>query len=229
MSSAVHFRGIDAILQAFQNKGIPYFAVSSGKQIIHKNATSEDMDEAAAELENFLRMLNQGSNAVYTLKIYEDIPKAGIKENTPADYSLNFRLNFDTMMPDASQIASYNNRNDQYQNIMAAIAALNARIDEVEEEDDDEEDEQPQTVAGFLNGMIQRPEVQQMIMSGVMNFFNKSTPTAMAGFDDDKLDQAILILKANDDKLGDDLMKLAQLAQNNPAQFNMLLGMLRQM
>jgi hypothetical protein len=52
---------------------------------------------------------------------------------------------------------------------------------------------------------------------------------ALAGVDDngDKLGTALQILKAADPELEDDLMRLAILAQQDPAQFNFLIKMLR--
>lgn len=235
MSKAVHFRGINNIVESFISKGIPFFVVADGKNHLHKNESDDDIESAAAELQSFLIKLNQASNAVYTLKIYEVIPKGGIKENTPADYSLNFRLNLESMLPAPDQLGSIQSRNENHNQLMNAIAALNARIDAMESDDDlddDDLDDQPQGITGAIGSMLAKPEVQTMLLNGFMNLFSnlsQKKPQAMAGVNDDQLQTALSILSECDDQLADDLMKLAKIAKSNPAQFQMLLSMLRSM
>lgn len=232
MSKAVHFRGINKVVDAFVKKGIPYFVIADGKNHLHKNETDDDIETAAAELQSFLMMLNEASNAVYTIKIYENVPKGGIKENTAADYSLNFRMNVESMLPAPDQIGAMQSRAEQHNQLMNAISAINARIDAMEAEDDeDDEDDQPSGITGTIGAMLAKPEIQSMLLNGFMNFFSnmQSKPKAMAGAADDQLSEAIKILNQFDDQLPDDLMKLAKIAQSNPNQFAMLLSMLRSM
>jgi hypothetical protein len=245
MAKAVHFHGVENIVEAFENKGIPFFAVVSDKCIIHKNATNADMTEAGAELQQFLEMLNNASNAVYTLKIFETVPTGGIKENTPADYSLNFRLNLPDMLPEhAGRQKYYEARSSQSNEILSEIKALNKRIDDMEKEDEDDE---PQGISGIFNStvntLIQNPEVQQMIAGKLIGFLGNLTggqPAAIAGVpgtqetiaDDvqEKIDTAIQTIADNTPggavSLCQKLEKLAAMSVSNPGQFQMLLKML---
>lgn len=246
---AVHFHGIEKIVQAFESKGLPLFAVFSGKQLIHKQQDQKaNIGDAAAELEQFLTMLNNSSNAIYTLKIYEEVPKGGIKENTPADYSLNFRLN----LPDQllTRENYYINKQNEQNEILSELKALHARLDKIEADevdDDDDEVEQPQSIAGIANnalaGMLNNPEIQQMLaqkLAGfVGNLFNasgKPAPAAIAGIPQDqseaeiKIDAAIDVLidktKGGAEVVANKLTALANIAQTNPVQYDMIINML---
>lgn len=227
MSSAVHFTGIDNTVDAFIKKGIPYFAVVSGKQIIHKNQDETSVEAAAIELENFLNMLNNGSNAIYTLRIYETLENGKITDKTPCDYGLNFRLNIDSMTVGNSRLAYHENRNallGTNNEILNKLSVMEARLQAMEEEDEEPED--------MISGLIKNPEIQTMLM-GMLTSFLKPTatgtvkPTAIAGISENKLSEALEILKQHDPHIDEDLMKLAEIAVNNPNQFQMLLKMLR--
>lgn len=236
--AAVHFTNKDALVDAFRNKRIPYFAVVSGSQIIHKNQTLDDMEDAATELDNFLDMLNQGSNAVYTLRIYEQVPSGGIKDKTAADYGLNFRLNIEGMLPEPSRIAYLRNRDDYDKKLMDRLDAIEAKINGVP--DDDGEDEQPAAtgIAGVLNGLINNPAIQQALVSRLIglvdkilppvNNFPMNTAPAISGIGEKEqtLNDALTILRKHCPDLENKLLALAQLAEQEPAQFQMLIKML---
>lgn len=226
MSSAVHFTGIDNTVDAFIKKGIPYFAVVSGKQIIHKNQDETSVEAAAIELENFLNMLNTGSNAIYTLRIYESLENGKITDKTPCDYGLNFRLNIDSMTVGNSRLAYHENRNallGTNNEILSKLSAMEARLEAMEE--DEEENEDPD----MISGLMKNPEIQGMLVGMLTNFLQPKSvkPTAIAGISENKLSEAIEILKQHDPHIDEDLMKLAEIAVNNPGQFQMLLKMLR--
>ena len=238
--AAVHFTSKDAIVDAFRNKRIPYFAVVSGSQIIHKNQTIADVDVAADELETFLSMLNEGSNAVYTLRIFEEIPKGGIKDKTPADYGLNFRLNIEGMLPEPSRIAYLRNRDDYDKQLMSRLDAIEAKINGVDDEEEAEEEPAKNGMIGVINGLIQNPQIQQAIVSRLIGFIDKILPPvqnqnfmsnvapAINGIAEDqqKLDEALTILRKHCPNLEDKLLALANLAEAEPAQFQMLIKML---
>ena len=236
--AAVHFTNKESLVDAFRNKGIPYFAVVSGSLIIHKNQKIDDVEDAATELDSFLDMLNQGSNAVYVLRIYEAVPSGGIKDKTPADYGLNFRLNIDGMLPEPSRIAYLKNRDDYDKRLMERLEAIEAKINGVD--DEDAEDEQPaQTgLAGVLNGLISNPAIQQALISRLIGLVDKFlppvNPTIMSGSpaingineEQKTLDNALTILRKHCPNLEEKLMALANLAEAEPAQFQMLIKML---
>jgi len=122
--------------------------------------------------------------------------------------------------------------NSEVASLKAEIAALKMRLEQEDiDEDDNEDDEEPPS---FISGLMNNPQVQAMILSSLSGILNPQTKvTNVAGVSDvnedqeTKIDQAIEILLQYDDKLGDDLLLLSDLAKNDSMQFNFLLKMLR--
>lgn len=241
MSSAVQYTGINNVLRAIENIDIPYFAVFSGKALIFKNPAFGDngideTGEAVNILQSFLEGLNQGSNAIYTLKLYEAIPAGGITDKTPANYSINFRLNLEGMdrLP---QSVSAENRNNTNSEILSELRALRMRVDEMEKE---EPEEKP---AGILGALLNNEAVLNMLVASVAgigaHFLEKlnikpinNVAMPINGIDQEptehqKITKAIEVLSQSDPNLGDHLLILAKMSLDNPSQFNWLLGMLK--
>lgn len=224
----VHFWGIENVAEAFTNKGLPYFAVISGKKIIHKNQEIEDINEAAENLTSFLNMLNSASSDIYTLNIYEQVPAGGIKSNTAEDYGLNFKLN-DLPLPASKYFEAREqtkaDRQNKWDELFSRISAIEQKL---QEEDEDEEEEEDNSINGVFNSLLAKPEVQGAILNFVGNMFTPQTkkPGAIAGVPG-SLEDSITILKKYDPNLEEDLKLLADMAVNNTAQFNFLLTMLR--
>lgn len=85
MSKFIQFKGIDDVLQAYENRKVNAWAIFSGRQFINKG-----LDKAT--LEAFLMLLEE-STETYTLKVYEDVNTTKlIKEKTECDGSFNFVL-----------------------------------------------------------------------------------------------------------------------------------------
>jgi len=241
MSSAVQYTGINNVLRAIENIDIPYFAVFSGKALIFKNPAFGDngideTGEAVNILQSFLEGLNQGSNAIYTLKLYEAIPAGGITDKTPANYSINFRLNLEGMdrLP---QSVSAENRNNINSEILSELRALRMRVDEMEKE---EPEEKP---AGILGALLSNEAALNTLVASVAgiaaHFMNKlaikpinNVSMPINGIDQEpteqqKINKAIEVLSKNDPNLGDHLLILAKISIDNPSQFTWLLGMLK--
>jgi len=95
-----------------------------------------------------------------------------------------------------------------------------------------------------LMGMIERPEIQNVLAQALGQFLGKvlnlnGKETVVNNFQkpqlnginmqDEKCMQAIEILKKHDPEIGDSLLKLAALAQTNPDYFKQLITMLKTM
>jgi len=87
-----------------------------------------------------------------------------------------------------------------------------------------------------LMGMLNSPQIQGVLANALAGFLSKtlniesSKPGAVLnGISDDKIAPAIEILKQHDPEIGESLYKLAMMAQNDPANFKMLLSMLKNM
>ena len=100
------------------------------------------------------------------------------------------------------------------------------------EDDEEEEEEEPET--NVLTGLLNNPQMQSMLMGVLANIMTPSKPQAVAGVreisensdENQKIETALEVLKANTPNLGDKLLKLADMATNNPGQYQMLIKML---
>lgn len=239
--AAVQYTGINNVLRAIENIDIPYFAVFSGKSLIFKNPAFGDIGidetgEAVNILQSFLEGLNQGSNAIYTLKLYETIPAGGITDKTPANYSINFRLNLEGMDKLPQRIEAENRQNVNSE-ILSELRALRMRVDEMENE---EPEEKP---SGILGALLNNEAVLNTLVASVAgiaaHFMNQlsikpinNVAMPINGIDQEpteqqKISKAIEVLSKSDPNLGDHLLILAKMSIDNPSQFTWLLGMLK--
>lgn len=126
-------------------------------------------------------------------------------------------------------IAGYGVSNQQAQinnEILNEIRALRAeRINELEADDEEEEEkEQPVTPSSILAGMLQQPQVQQMLIAMLGNIVSSFTaPKVQHVSGTQDMEQVIQTLFSKG-VTADDLAKLAAMPQ---AQISMLLTMLR--
>lgn len=241
--SSVQFTGIDNILEAFEANDIPYFGVFAGKSLIFKNPTRgeeaiTDTFEASELLRSFLYKLNKGSNAVYTLKLYENIPAGGITDKTPANFSINFRLNLEGMYLTQDKAAQYEQKQSQQAEILAELKALRMKVETMEGTDEEEEEKNPiigaltsnpelmnalvMAAVGAITGIISKfaPQQQPIKMQPAINGISEE-PT-----EQQKIEKAIEVLAASTPNLGDSLLILAKMSIDNPQQYKWLLGML---
>jgi hypothetical protein len=126
-------------------------------------------------------------------------------------------------------IAGYGVSNQQAQinnEILNEIRALRAeRLAEIDEEDEEtEEEEAPATPSSILAGMLQQPQVQQLLITALGNLvgnFARPRVQAVSGTQDIETTLQILFSKG---VTADDLAKLAAMPES---QITMLLSMLR--
>lgn len=146
--------------------------------------------------------------------------------------AITFQLNksvYSQMMP--QQMGYVNNQLlDEIRSLKAEISAIKMQ-QEMEEDMEEEEPEEENMLAGFMKN----PAIQSMIISQISSLFSpQQKVTHVAGVldgveseQDTKIDEAIERLKKHDETLGDDLLKLCEIAENDPMQWKMLLKMLR--
>jgi hypothetical protein len=181
----------------------------------------EKLQEALASV-----LSNPDNTNVYLLQILGNKGK-----KTEVLNSITFQLN------KAQSVMPYQSMGGYSPGLMEEIRAMRSELAAIKMkqdiEEDDEEDEPEDE--NFLAGFMKNPQVQTMILSQLSSLFQPQQKiTHVAGImdqseseQDDKIDEAIERLKKHDPLLGDDLLRLCEIAENDPMQWKMLLKMLR--
>jgi len=177
----------------------------------------EDKEEGAEKLENALNDIDNNNSEIYAI----------IVNNGKSTASRIFKVN--------SEITRHISGINQTATDPTLLALLNKQQEQLNEltsrfnAEDEEEEEKETGLMGLVNHELYGPMIATAISGIVNRLMPAPAPTALAGVpseQDEKISQAITILKNYDNNLGDHLLKLADIAQNNNAQFNMLLKML---
>jgi len=225
----------DAVLSyydQFDNAGYSVYAGhKQDAQSCRYTYTGEDKNIGREQLQDALSSIlsNPDNTNTYCIVI---LGQKGKK--IEAINSITFQLNkHQSLQPyQPQQMAGYQNQAliGELNSLKSQIAALQMKLDE----EDDEDEEEPEE--GGIAGFFRNPQMQNMLLQGLQNLLMPTTTkvTNMAGVmdgaasdQDAKIDEAIETLKQFDANLGDDLILLAQLALNDPSQFNFLIKMLR--
>ena len=236
MASSIQFRGIDAVVEAYSNRDVPAWSLWQGKQFMFKHE-GNDIAEGANQLHQTLEMLKDTSNAIYTLKVYEDWKQGQkIKNNTPDDGSFNFKIDGEAQVG-ATQY--YQSRNTE---MLAVLNKINDRLDTLEEEKEIEPEQENKL--GVIGDIISHPVLSPIIQGFVQSLLANATkrpeqsPAAspqatmqravLNGIDESeiRLNEALSVLKQHDDKLPEHLAKLAKIAASDKNTFNFLLSTL---
>lgn len=226
-SSSVQFKGIEGVCDAYENRNVIAWSLWQGKQFMFKYEGS-DIGEGAQNLRDTLQLLSESSNAIYTLKVYEDGGK--IKSNTPDDGSFNFKLNSEGQEITNSQYTSYKNSNE----IAERLARIEAKLLQEEQYEEDE----PESRLGLIGEIISHPTLQPIVQSFLSSLIGigknvgaSASPqmqrVSISGINDDAtLMAAITELKNHDTHLAEHLTKLATIAKESPDSFKFLLSTL---
>ena len=175
-SSAVHFRGLETALHAFQNRKAKGWAVFNNRQFLASDFAASD-DLAAASLESFLSMMDQPANvAVYTIKVYEELPKGETKRksNTPDDGSFNFRFNSEGVagMPTIGAAGNYE--------MMQFLKRMDDRLLKLEDTEPIESEPEQKSMLGQIREVLELPGVQA-IVSGIFQKIAGGAAPSLAG------------------------------------------------
>lgn len=175
---AVHFRGRGVAIQAFENRNSKAWALFTGKQFL-ASFVAADTDSAAAALDQYLDLMDQPGNvAVYTLKVYDDIPADGkIKSNTADDGSFNFRLH----EPSGSQATPGISGASGNWEMMQLLKKMDARIDELEKPLPDDKEPEEKNLIGQIKGFLEIPGMQALISGLVQKLTGSSSPAPALG------------------------------------------------
>ena len=207
--AAVQFWGVDNVINAYNLRGVETWALfQTQKNMLHKGNDSDSLKE-------FLNSLWQDSTAVYTLQFY-DCDVTEVKPGMQNDGSFNFRLN----EPESSTSTRVGSSKETL--ILSELNALKLKFEELEFDEPENEPDMFERI----NGLLEKPAIVGLInkLTG-LNMQPIAKVGNVPGSVDD-IDKAIAILKTKDPYLGTHLLKLANMATNNPANFTFLLNTL---
>lgn len=224
MASSIQFKGIDGVINAYENRKVAAWSLWQGKQFMFKYE-GNDLEQGAEQLQATLDLLAESTNAIYTLKVYEDLPGHKIKSNTPDDGSFNFKINGDEQAITQNQYGVIRNNNA----IADRLTAIEQKLNEQEEYVDVPEENK----LGVIGDIISHPVIQPFVSQIIAALFAKKSDApappqmqrvAISGINDDaEITAAIADLKQYDGQLAAHLVKLAALAKSSPDSFKFLL------
>ncbi len=229
-------QGIDKALSKYEKKGTIFFALYCGNDkfplVNGLNGRWDEISDCVEELKEYFEDITPDHKKVYSIIFYENAVKPDAKGKI-SEFPEG-SIKFVTSNPEQIQeyISGYNQRQQNYVGnynnaILSRLEAIEQKISN-DQDDQDETQPEPQGLAGIVNN----PEFQTMIVSYIGAIVDRIIPikkqsVAINGVDDNKLETALSILKKHDPELENDLMILADMAENNPGQFKFLISMLR--
>lgn len=144
MGMTVQFNNKESVLKAYDSRNVEAWSLFQNKQFLFKGL-------GISELENVLTAISEGgTNAIYTLKVYEGIDNPElIKSKTDDDGSFNFRLNSDNQEMSASQLTSYR--------------LINERLSKLEQEPEIDNEEIEVNEKSIVGEILGNPAIAALI------------------------------------------------------------------
>lgn len=208
--------GVNALMEWFDDHAEqPYYSVWRGRNLSF-SWNNDDMEAGRLKLLNDISFAEHNNvSEVLTLKLHNKKDKSGyITSSTPTYGSLDFRP---SPMEQQSYGVSVPNAANSYamEKILDKLNVLESRIAGYESmEDDFEEEEKPLSP---INAMLNNPEIQQALVSGVMGMIgsllgNSGTVKSLAGADDQNEAIELLNVLMNKGVTVDHLRKLSEMS-----------------
>lgn len=226
---SIMYKTSEAVLDWYAEQDYHCFRVGMGTtgKNIETGYYGSNPDEAVEKLTAYLQRIESVENES-PFRLETGTCKSG---KFTTHHSILFQL-FERQQQPGQMGAAPN----AYFDLIAKMNALEQRLamKEAEEAEEEEEEEEAEET-NILNGILNSPQVKNVLVNILANMVTPKQPVAVAGVpgietETDKqnlLIEALEILKKNDPELETDLYKLASISENDPAFFKMLVGMLR--
>jgi len=223
------YRNFADIITAYEKDGAPYFAVKSGKSILERHE-SNDTEEGAEKLEEFLRKAGGAKLTVYTFK---SIPKTGITEKSEPYKIFPYQSEYTTEQKD-----EYYQRSGiagaiiaEVRDVKRELADMKAKMD-TEETDEELEEKMEPAPGGIVGAILGNPAVQtilaNLLTNVTANMVTRPAPVArpvhLAGMPETEVAASCLETLMAKGMTIQDLQKLADMA---PDRIAFLLNILR--
>lgn len=234
------FRGKDAVITAYEFNKVAPWALFVGKDPMF-SYEGQDLEVGAGELGEVIQsLIDNGMQGTMQLKIYREVPRGGIVNTTPHNFSFRFQLYLDD---------EFNSRNP----LQLQLQAMKEEIRKLKEGNEEEED---YSIQGQIAGIFKDPDTRKMILAGIIGWvkstFGKQNAGSamMAGVstmadttnqgtqptseqlynrlspdEQQKFSQATYVLMYLDPAIGTHLLKLATLLQTKPDTYEALTKM----
>lgn len=223
----VQFVGKEQVYHAFEKTNVVNWSFWQGKQMLYAYEDSDEAD-SRAELEDWIKIMSKGTNAIYTLKFYKGWGGGDIFPSTKETSSFNFRLYMEDQL-NPNGIGTVGSSIGATNEILNAIGALKADYLELKKKMEAAKDEDKLET---WEKLLEQPIVQGVLCKvlGVdMSAVQQLEKVAGVGSDATDMEASLEILEKDDPNFENRLSKLAKLKKDKPESYNMLLSMLDKM
>ena len=206
----------------------------------------QNIDEGLSVLKDALTSIEQNTanTNIYLLQVIKNKVHGGGRKGLKTRYdgqNITFQLNGATPMGGIERYGAPQKTLDFLQEQIRELKAENEELKEQLRDYEDEaltregESDKPTGIAGMIGGLLEKPELQDALISGVMGWlsnlkkpnYNMQQGQQTNISNADELNKAVLRLSAYVPDLAAMLNKLAEIAEKDKAQFDMLLNILR--
>lgn len=229
MGANLDRRGIESVMSGYDmqvDNGNCIYALFYGKDLKFSYKGPDPEGIGRSMLHDELKGLSQvGSNAIYTLKFYSEVPKNGIITNaTPHEGSFNFKVNDTELQPYTG--GAYVAGADR--DIIGAINDLKYEIAQLKQPATvDPELEPADKWMRLISQAMSIPIVEDLVR-GIMKKTGmpldesyQQQPSALAGATQDEFNEALKTLLAADKDFPDVVVKLARMVINDRKTYDM--------
>lgn len=207
---------INSIIEQFKKYNTPFFSIYNGKDRVCINELN-NQDEANEILETYLNGVEKGN---FKIKLFKNIPKAGITEKCEAYIIIPFEKKIEYTAEDKALYygggGGTHYLSEKINDLQREIEFLKTKNEINARELDDEEVEE-EVEPNYLGAILGNPVVMNVLTALATNiganlFTQKQKPMAMAGIETTDINEIINTLFQKGVSI-DDLKKLSEMSK----------------